>query len=65
MLTSRSACTAPNAFDTPSSDNTMGRSGPGVDTSLLGISFFLVPPYGYIRCSSFSGTSEVAEASCG
>src|SRR5215213_5647254 len=33
-LTSRSACTAPNAFDTPRSESTTGLSGPGVDNSL-------------------------------
>src|SRR3990170_2921462 len=30
-LTSRSACTAPNAFDTPRSDSTRGLAGPGLD----------------------------------
>src|SRR5438477_8224430 len=30
-LTSRSACTAPNAFETPPRDNTTGFPGPGID----------------------------------
>src|ERR671936_1317905 len=30
-LTSRSACTAPNAFDTPRRESTTGLSGPGFD----------------------------------
>src|SRR6266498_4667440 len=34
-LTSRSACTAPNAFDTPRRDSTTGLSGPGVDIVVL------------------------------
>src|SRR5256885_10107842 len=34
-LTSRSACTAPNAFDTPRRDSTTGSSGPGIDIVLL------------------------------
>src|SRR6185437_13371912 len=34
-LTSRSACTAPNAFDTPPRDSTTGLSGPGVDIVVL------------------------------
>src|SRR3954447_3434329 len=32
-LTSRSACTAPNAFETPLSERTTGLSGPGIDIS--------------------------------
>src|SRR5215216_2642174 len=39
-LTSRSACTAPNAFDTPLSERTTGLSGPGIDISSL-LSFLL------------------------
>src|SRR6187401_1830205 len=37
-VTSRSACTAPNAFDTPRRDSTTGLSGPGVDIGLRGSS---------------------------
>src|SRR2546423_7613538 len=64
-LTSRSACTAPNAFDTPRRDNTRGLAGPGLDIVLFAQDLAGLPPYGYIRCSSESGTSDVAEASCG
>src|SRR5439155_7187436 len=34
-LTSRSACTAPNAFETPPRDSTTGLAGPGIDIVLL------------------------------
>src|SRR3954462_16036404 len=39
-LTSRSACTAANAFETPLSKRTTGLSGPGLDISSL-LSFLL------------------------
>src|SRR5436309_15256587 len=39
-LTSRSACTAPNAFETPLSERTTGLSGPGIDIS-SSVSFLL------------------------
>src|SRR3954469_1580495 len=39
-LTSRSACTAPNAFDAPLSERTTGLSDPGIDISSL-LSFLL------------------------
>src|SRR3989442_13329406 len=35
-LTSRSACTAPNAFDTLRTDSTTGLAGPGIDILFSG-----------------------------
>src|SRR5581483_3835667 len=42
--TSRSACTAPNAFETPRSESAVGSRGPGVD--IADQVLVLVPPTG-------------------
>src|SRR6266571_5764869 len=42
-LTSRSACTAPNAFETPRRDSTRGLSGPGLDIVLVPSGFRFFP----------------------
>src|SRR5438552_5706861 len=40
-LTSRSACTAPNAFDSPRTDRTSGLTGPGIDIGISSCAFLL------------------------
>src|SRR5438093_13090320 len=62
-LTSRTACTAPNAFDTPRTDRTTGRAGPGID--IVAQILVLLSSYGYILCSRLTGISDVPEASGG
>src|SRR5581483_8701004 len=41
MLTSRSACTAPNAFDSPRTDSTSGFTGPGIDIGISSCAILL------------------------
>src|SRR5438067_11803925 len=40
-LTSRSACTAPNAFDSPRTARTSGLTGPGLDIGISSCAFLL------------------------
>src|SRR2546423_14820022 len=56
-LTSRSACTAPNAFDTPRRDNTRGLAGPGLDILLFAQNLVLtgLPPMGTSDAAARAG----------
>ena len=64
-LTSRSALTAPNAFETSRRESTEELAGPGVDIVLGWLVRGFASSYGYIRLSRLSGMSDVAFASCG